>query len=123
MTIATSSQHRYTAVFMDTFVSVRVISEEPDCRVRRAAERAFNWFSEVERVCSRFDPSSEVMELAGRPGEPVEVSTVLFELTRFAVELARLTRGAFDPTQGTVLATRGFDRNYLTGERVGYGTH
>jgi thiamine biosynthesis lipoprotein len=104
----------HTIVVMDTEVAIRVVGRDaPDL-----VHRAFEWFRRIERVCSRFDDASEVRQLAARPNEPVAVSDVLFETTRFALALAAETDGAFDPTVGRQLERRGFDRNYRTGVRV-----
>jgi thiamine biosynthesis lipoprotein len=103
---------------MDTFVSASVISFEPAHVVVPRLDQALGWFAEVERVCSRFDPASELSRLCQHVGQPVEVSTLLLQATRFALELARMTDGAFDPTVGRRQIERGFDRNYRTDARL-----
>jgi len=103
---------------MDTVVTATGISDLPAVEMEQALQRALGWFGEVERVCSRFDRASEVFRLAGRAGEPVKVSPLLFEAIRFSLEIAGLSDGAFDPTVGAAQAERGFDRNYVTGERI-----
>ncbi|MBV9121282.1 MAG: FAD:protein FMN transferase, partial [Chloroflexi bacterium] len=108
-----------SAVVMDTIVTVKAISDRPAQEVMGAMERSLGWFREVERVCSRFDPSTEVFRLAPRAGEAVAVSPLLFEAVRFSREVAALSHGAFDPTIGAAQARRGFDRNYVTGEHIG----
>jgi thiamine biosynthesis lipoprotein len=110
--------HFRSAIFMDTLVTASVVSELPEDAVGGRIERAFGWFAHVERTCSRFDPESELARLATHTDEPVPVSPLLFEAIRFAVEVARLTGGAFDPTIGHALTRRGFDRNYRTGQRL-----
>jgi len=72
----------------------------------------------VEAACSRFAPESEVANLARRSGEAVPVSPLLLEAVAFAIEVARLTGGRFDPTVGAAQQRRGFDREYVSG-RVG----
>src|SRR5919199_1949156 len=105
-------------VLMDTLVTIRVArgaaGEDPSPLVARA----FAWFRQVEERCSRFDPASEVLGLTAQAGAPVAVSPLLYEAIAFAVAVARASGGAFDPTIGHALERRGFDRNYLTGERV-----
>jgi thiamine biosynthesis lipoprotein len=103
---------------MDTAVNVQVVSHVARASLEPAVERALGWFDAVERVCSRFDPTSEVMRLLERIGEPVPVSTLLFEATAFALDLARQTDGAFDPTVGATLERLGFNINYRTGAAV-----
>lgn len=103
---------------MDTVVSIDIAghpsaADEPD-----AIHRAFAWFSAVESACSRFDPASELMRLCATVETSVRVSATLFEAVRFAVTVARLSDGAFDPTVGGLMEARGFNRNYRTGQRV-----
>lgn len=87
-----------------------------------ATEDAFRgaeaWFREVEGVCNRFDPDSELCRLSARIGVPAAASPLLFHAVEFALALAEKTGGAFDPTVGQRMEGRGFDRSYLTGERV-----
>jgi thiamine biosynthesis lipoprotein len=89
-----------------------------DTIVHPAMQRALDWFGVVEQICSRFDPNSELRHLCEQSGAPVAVSTVLFEAVRFALALARETRGVFDPTIGQILEAKGFDREYRTGQRT-----
>jgi FAD:protein FMN transferase len=110
----TSGAHRVSIVAMDTIVSLEVVDDQAEDE----AQRALGWFTEVERTCSRFDPNSELFRLSSRVGEPVEVSGLLFEAVRFALEVAELSGGVFDPTIGGAQARRGFDRNYVTGQHV-----
>jgi thiamine biosynthesis lipoprotein len=102
---------------MDTLISLSVIGPS-EGSLAVAIERALGWFAAVECTCSRFEPASEVRELAGRVGVPVRVSPVLLAATRVALEVARLSGGAFDPTVGLALERRGFDRHYATGRRT-----
>jgi thiamine biosynthesis lipoprotein len=106
---------------MDTVVSIEVSTTQPEDDVRSAMQRALGWFDLVERTCSRFDPRSELRQLSDHIGEPRAASPVLFEAVRFALALADLTHGAFDPTIGHVLENRGFNRHYLTGLAIPSG--
>jgi FAD:protein FMN transferase len=103
---------------MDTLVNLQIVSDRPREAIEPAVQRALAWFDTVERICTRFDPSSEVMRLLGSVGRPVRVSTLLFEVAAFALDLAAHTEGAFDPTIGATLEQLGFDTNYRTGELV-----
>jgi thiamine biosynthesis lipoprotein len=103
---------------MDTFVNVQIVSDQPREAIEPVVQRALAWFDTVERICTRFDPSSEVMRLMGKVGKPVKVSTLLFEVAAFALDLAAYTDGAFDPTIGATLEQLGFDTNDRTGDRV-----
>jgi thiamine biosynthesis lipoprotein len=111
----------FASVSMDTGITVHVVSDQPRDVVERDVERALGWFDTVERICSRFDPNSEVMQLLQRVGEPVPVSTLLFEAVAFAVGLAQQSGGAFDPTIGAHMERLGFNTNYRTGAVVDTG--
>ncbi len=116
--VSVAQAYRRSAVFMDTLVSVQAVSDRPEARFDERATAAFAWFQRVERACSRFDPDSELSRLCARVGEPVSVSPLLFEAVRFAVAVAGLSAGTFDPTIGQTLARRGFNRHYLTGQTM-----
>lgn len=103
--------------YMDTIVTVQV-PQAGSSNVKNAVERSFGWFAQVERVCSRFDPASELRRLCAQPGVPTQVSPLLFKALEFAVSVALASEGAFDLTVGRKLEQRGFDRNYRTGETV-----
>jgi thiamine biosynthesis lipoprotein len=83
-----------------------------------AFARAAAWFHMVESVCNRFDPASELSRLSTQPGVPTPASDLLFRSVDFALALAAQTGGAFDPTIGKRLEGLGFDRSYVTGDRV-----
>ena len=100
---------------MDTVTTIRA-AEVPGCA--KALELALGWFVEVERVCSRFDPDSELSRLCRVVGRPVHVSRLLFETVRVALQVGRVSAGRFDPTLGAALASRGFDRHWATGQRL-----
>lgn len=97
-----------TCAVMGTVVSIEVDAPED------AVERAFEWFRQVEACCSRFDAASELRQLTA--GTPVAASPILFEAVRFALLVAEETDGAFDPTIGSRMAARGFNRHYVTRE-------
>ncbi len=103
---------------MGTVVTIHIVgvgSPADRAAQHRAAERALGWFREVERVCSRFQPTSEVSALSSRVGEPVTVSPMLFAATHFALAVAEETDGAFDPTLGSVLEAAGFNHEHRSG--------
>ena len=109
--------HTHADVAMDTLVTLRVDTAQPAEAARAALDRAFHWFPVVEAACSRFDDRSELAGLATRAGIALPVSPILLEALAFALDVARLTDGAFDPTIGAVQQLRGFDRNYISGRR------
>ena len=109
---------RRTEVFMDTPVTIEVVSSVPGRDLAADIRVAFSWFAEVERRCSRFDPASELMQICARPGVPVTASPLLFAAIRFAVEMAEATGGAFEPTVGDEMVRRGFNRNFRSGAAI-----
>ena len=115
------TRHEFSSVSMDTLVNVAIVSELSRADIDPAIQRALAWFDAVERVCTRFDPTSEVMQLLQRVGRRVQVSTLLFEAVAFAMDLAEQTDGAFDPTIGATLEDLGFHTNYRTGNTVRSG--
>ena len=99
---------------MGTVVTVEVVPPGAD----DAVERAFGWFAEIERICSRFDPESELMQLTAKAGTATPASAILFEAVRFALRVAEATGGAFDPTVGRSMERRGFNREYRSGAEI-----
>jgi thiamine biosynthesis lipoprotein len=103
---------------MDTGVNIQVVSDQPRHVIEPVVGRALQWFDTVERICTRFDRSSEVMQLLDSTGRPVPVSTLLFEIVSFAMDLAEQTEGAFDPAIGASMEQLGFNTNYKTLEAI-----
>lgn len=96
---------------MGTIVTIATVGAHDE-----AVTRAFEWFREVEARCSRFDPQSELSQLSATVDQACEVSDLVFEALRFALYVAELSGGAFDPVVGGAMIRHGFNRNYLTGE-------
>ena len=71
---------RRSMPLMGTVVTIHAVGHEPDPQAtthrEEAVERAFEWFCRVEECCTRFEPQSEVMQLAAQVGVPVRVSTI-----------------------------------------------
>lgn len=113
---------RRSLALMGTVVTVHVAGHEGDAREtaqrEQAVERAFEWFARVEECCTRFEADSEVMQLAFQVAVPVRVSTILFEAVQFALAVAEQSEGAFDPTVGYAMETRGFNREHRTGKKI-----
>ncbi|MCZ8514282.1 FAD:protein FMN transferase [Paenibacillus filicis] len=105
---------------MDTVVDIQVAgtTRRTDREKETAINRAFEAFRQVEQACSRFSPDSELMQVCARVGTPVSVSPLLFEPLKLALEMAKLTKGAFDPAIGKRMEDYGFNRHYLTGQRI-----
>jgi FAD:protein FMN transferase len=105
-----------TEPVMGTLVTIHVVGEcDPN-----GLDRAFGWFHEIERRCTRFDAASELMQLCSRAGQAVAVSPILFEAIRFALLVADESGGAFDPAVGRRMAACGFNREHRTGEAMNF---
>src|SRR5690349_13862733 len=80
-----------TVPLMGPFVTIHVAGHEGDSGQtmrNEAVDRAFEWFRRVEDCCTRFEPHSEVMQLANQAGVPVQVSTILYQAVQFALAVA-----------------------------------
>ena len=75
-----------------------VLHASDDSQARAAARAAFNRVAELDNTFSDYRSQSEVRRMEARAGQWVPVSAELFELTNRALQIARLTEGAFDPT-------------------------
>ncbi len=84
----------------------RIVAYAPErAALVPAACAAFERVDALERALSDWNPGSELRRLdahsdAGAPSAPIPVSLDLFRVLERALELARLTEGAFDPTVG-----------------------
>lgn len=81
-----------------------VLYADTEAEARRAATAAFARVEALEQIFSDYRAGSEVSRLSARAQEWVPVSVELFALTRRAIEIARLTDGAFDPTVGPLVS-------------------
>jgi FAD:protein FMN transferase len=88
---------------MATSFEVRLVHEDTGY-AEQAAQACFAEVDRLERLLSRFEPSSEVARIAQlEPGETLSVSADTFDCLRLALEMHELTGGAFNPTLGGVL--------------------
>jgi FAD:protein FMN transferase len=103
---------------MGTIVTIHVVGSESDAGVHAAIDRAFGWFHEIEERCTRFSDHSELMQLTAQAGAAAPASAILYEAVQFALTVAEVTGGAFDPTVGHRMEARGFNRDHRTGAIV-----
>jgi thiamine biosynthesis lipoprotein len=88
---------------------VSVVVTEPDA-LATARELVEAELAAVDQACSRFRPDAELTR-AEQAGRPVTVSPLLAELVGAALDAARRSGGAVDPTLGADLARLGYDRD------------
>jgi thiamine biosynthesis lipoprotein len=83
-------------------VPVRItVSHANQTLVERAVKAGYKAIADLEQVTSDYRPTSELMQLCAKPhGKPYVVSPQLYTILRKALEVAALTKGAFDPTVG-----------------------
>ena len=99
--------HRFRA--MASEVTVRVI--DPVSDPSDAISRVEAIFRDIERTCSRFDDSSDLMRANARPGEWTGVAASCFEAIELAYSAYERTEGAFDPRVLRTLSALGYDRS------------
>ena len=89
---------------------VRLVVLDGDLAAARAAvERVLD---DVDRAYSRFRPDSELVALNAARGARVRVSPLLARALAGALEAARRTGGAVDPTVGRALRITGYDADF-----------
>jgi FAD:protein FMN transferase len=76
---------------------------------RRAVEDVVD---RVDRTYSRFRPDSELMALHGRRGSTVAASPLLVRVIGGALDAARRSGGAVDPTVGRAMRVVGYDADF-----------
>ncbi|MFF5294145.1 FAD:protein FMN transferase [Paractinoplanes globisporus] len=99
--------------------TARIVVTDPS-RLPEATELVRSELAAVDAACSRFRADSELRRACRAGGEPVTVSPLLAHLVGAALDAARETGGAVDPTVGGALCGLGYDRDFaaLTGRRV-----
>ena len=77
-----------------------------------SADQVASWFEQVEDVCSRFRPDSELSHLnASSPGWS-PVSPLLHTVLAAADEARMMTDGLVDPAIGAAVEAWGYDRSF-----------
>ncbi len=108
-------------------VSVTVEGGSPD----RAERVVRDLMADVDAAVSRFRDDAELVRVARHGGRLVPASALTVELVQVALQAARATDGAVDPTLGADLAALGYDadldvvraapRGRAAGTRTGLG--
>jgi len=73
------------------------------------------WFEEIEEVCSRFRPSSELSRVNRSSASPVVVSDLLADVMSAADRIRSLTDGLVDAGVGASVTAWGYDRSFDQG--------
>jgi thiamine biosynthesis lipoprotein len=97
---------------MNTDFHLTVGAEEHSTEAERALDASAAWLGEIERVCSRFLPESELCALNASAGHAFMASGDLYAVVAKAVEMAARTDGLFDPTILPALLAAGYTRSF-----------
>ncbi len=98
---------RETMFLMGTLVEI--VAYPDSQQVRDAVGRAFRRMEKVEALADLKAPDSPLASL--RRGEDADLPYELLQVLSVALDVARKSGGAFDPTMGELVALWGFDRN------------
>lgn len=99
-----------TATWSDWSCLVRVVVTDGGV-LERAVADTVALMNRVERAASRFRTESEINWANVNPGRPVAISRTMVHLMETALNEARRSYGAVDPTVGRDLVRLGYDRD------------
>ncbi len=94
--------HEFTQIHMGMPVRLRFYAPAGDT-VALAATTAFARIASLDAMMSDYRPNSEVRRLGASSGTWIATSPDLFAVLARAVDIARVTDGAFDPTVGPLV--------------------
>ncbi|MGN0509009.1 MAG: FAD:protein FMN transferase, partial [Ruminococcus sp.] len=89
---------------MDTYITMTAYGQNAETALSQAAEK----LTELERLWSVTGPDSDIHAVNHSAGQAVEVSTETLELVFFALQMAKETDGALEPTIYPILTAWGF---------------
>jgi thiamine biosynthesis lipoprotein len=92
--------------------AVLCVADNDRTMAQRALDRVEQWFNEVQRTLSRFEPESELSHLNSAAGVSFKASPLLFKVVNASLEAARMTDGIFDPTILPDLLAAGYDLSF-----------
>ncbi|MEK6600160.1 MAG: FAD:protein FMN transferase [Deltaproteobacteria bacterium] len=93
---------KYSRVLMGTVVDITIIGDD-EARLNSAAEAAFAEIKRLEGLMSHYKEDSDVGRINAAAGkEAAHVSIETFEVIEAALEVSRLSSGAFDVTMGVL---------------------
>lgn len=93
---------------MGTTYAVTLVDVE-ERRVKALEREVAKKLVEINQIFSTYIPDSELNRLNDQPpGEPLEVSTELFQVLRMSADIFRKSAGAFDPTVMPLVNMWGF---------------
>jgi FAD:protein FMN transferase len=93
----------YTQIHMGVPVRIRLYTDD-EAVAQAAARAAYARIASLDQMMSDYRPDSELRRLERTAGQWTVVSPELFAVLTRAVEIARASDGAFDPTVGPLVA-------------------
>ena len=94
---------RETRSLMGTYVTITIQAGSRE-KAARAVEAGFSEVARLEKLLSTWRDDSELSRVNAEASEgPVKVSMEVLELSNKALDIARMTDGAFDPTMGPLI--------------------
>lgn len=93
-------KHTYQQALMGTRFFITLYANDKS-QADKAATAAFQYAADVNSACSDYDVTSELMKFNAAPDQQaIPLSPMLFDVLSTAVEIAKETNGAYDPTLG-----------------------
>ena len=105
-----SAQAAVTFTAMASDVTVRILDPGPDAR--QAMESVHELFRVIERTCTRFDDTSDLMRANANGRGWTQVHDQCRNVLHRAYQAYQSTDGAFDPRILESLQTLGYDRSW-----------
>ncbi|HHY95864.1 MAG TPA: FAD:protein FMN transferase [Firmicutes bacterium] len=97
-----------TRLLMDTVVRIQACAFDRQ-QAQQAVTAALDEIARLDHLWNPYLPESEVSRINGQAGQaPVTVSPDTMRVLEVALEVARLSGGAFDPTIGPLVKAWGF---------------
>lgn len=109
MITETRAEARHTFTAMASQVTVRVI--DPVAEAEVAMHSVEQVFRDVERTCSRFDESSDLMSANSAPDQWTRVDPTCLAVIELAHDAYLRTESAFDPRVLSSLTALGYDHS------------
>ncbi len=101
--------HTFRAELMGTPFGLSIAGDIPPAEARAAADAAFAEVARVEALLSEWRPDSEISRINAAAPAPVKVSAETRAVLGHALDLARSSQGAFDPTWAALRGIWRFD--------------
>lgn len=91
---------QYKEPLMGTLFSIQLYAQD-QASADKAADAAFAKAKQLEKILSSFDPESELSKLNSAPAkQATTLSPILYSALQTALDVAKKSDGAFDPTLG-----------------------